>query len=78
MNLPKEKHVHIFDFDNTLCKSNGMVKIFDTEFGHDFYFTATEYSDWREERYVERFPDRYRDVPVLDLGSIGAVLEVFM
>jgi len=59
MKLPKEKHVHIFDFDNTLCKSNGMVKIFDTEFGHDFYFTATEYSDWREERYVERFPDRY-------------------
>ena len=59
MNFPKEKHVHIFDFDETLCKSNGLVKITDTQVGCVFHLSATEYSDWREKRDYEKFPGRF-------------------
>ena len=59
MNLPKNKHVHIFDFDETLCKTNAEVKIKDKEQSIDILMHPTDYPTWREERWVERFPDRF-------------------
>lgn len=59
MKFPKEKHIHIFDFDETLCKSNGLVKITDTQEDRVFHLSATEYSDWREKRYYEKYPGRF-------------------
>ena len=59
MILPKQKAVHIFDFDETLCKSNGLVKITDVYDNTEMFLTATEYSDWREEGHIEDFPGRY-------------------
>jgi hypothetical protein len=59
MKLPKEKHVHIFDFDETLCRSNGVVKITDKKFDCTFYLSATEYSNWREKKEYETFPGRF-------------------
>ena len=47
LNLPKNKHVHIFDFDDTLCKTNGLVKITDDECGVSFFLEAEEYPGWR-------------------------------
>ena len=59
MILPKQKAVHIFDFDETLCKSNGFVRIVDREYDSEMLLTATDYSDWREENWVENFPKRF-------------------
>ena len=51
MNLPKDKKLVIFDFDETLCKTNGLIKRTKTSNdGHvdvDF-LTPGEYSSWRE------------------------------
>ena len=59
MKFPKGKHVHIFDFDETLCRSNGVVKITDKRLDRIFRLTATEYSDWREKKEYESFPGRF-------------------
>lgn len=47
LNLPKEKHVHIFDFDDTLCKTNGLVKVTETDNDITFFLEAEEYPEWR-------------------------------
>ena len=51
MNLPKNKTLVIFDFDETLCKTNGLIRrekrIEKDAFTIDF-MTAGEYSNWRE------------------------------
>ena len=59
MNLPKNKLVHIFDFDETLCKTNALIKINDLEQNISFEMHPTDYPKWREERWVERYPNRY-------------------
>ena len=51
MNLPKNKPLVIFDFDETLCKTNGLIKRTKTgpdgQSSEDF-LTPGEYSAWRE------------------------------
>lgn len=59
MNLPKNKHVHIFDFDETLCKTNAKIKIEDLEQNVSFELHPTDYPSWREEGWPERYPGRY-------------------
>ena len=59
MKLPKNKHVHIFDFDETLCKTNGYIQITDNEQEVSFYIHPTDYPAWRQERWVENYPGRY-------------------
>jgi len=59
MNLPKDKHVHIFDFDETLCKTNAEIKIVDHDQGLTMLMHPTDYPDWRNEGWVEQYPDRY-------------------
>ena len=45
----------IFDFDETLCNNEGMVRIVDTQTAREFFLRATEYSEWREQdKYDER------------------------
>lgn len=56
MNLPKNKHVHIFDFDDTLCKTNGLVKVEDTVDDISFFLEAADYPNWRLE-YQENYND---------------------
>tara|TARA_R110001592_G_scaffold188358_3_gene433507 strand:+ start:13477 stop:14010 length:534 start_codon:yes stop_codon:yes gene_type:complete len=59
MNLPKNKLVHIFDFDETLCKSNAKIKVEDLEQNMSFEIHPTDYPDWREEGWIESHPGRY-------------------
>jgi hypothetical protein len=59
LNLPKEKLVHIFDFDETLCKTNAKIKIKDLEQNMSFDMHPTDYPEWREEKWVERYPKRF-------------------
>ncbi len=59
MELPKNKHVHIFDFDETLCKTNGEIIITDNDQEITFCMTPTNYPEWRLEGWVENFPGRF-------------------
>jgi len=59
LNLPKDKHVHIFDFDETLCKTNGEIGITDNEEEIKFFLHPSDYPGWREERWVENYPGRF-------------------
>ncbi len=59
MNLPKNKHVHIFDFDETLCKTNAEISVYDNEEDVTFFLHPTNYPAWREQQWVERFPGRF-------------------
>ena len=59
LNLPKNKHVHIFDFDETLCKTNGKVSIIDNDEEIRFFLHPSDYPEWREERWVENYPGRF-------------------
>ena len=59
MNLPKNKVVHIFDFDETLCKTNAKIRIKDLEQNISFDLHPTDYPAWREEGWPERYPERY-------------------
>ena len=59
LNLPKEKHLHIFDFDETLCKTNASITIKDKKYGVDIIMHPTNYPGWREEGHVEKHPGRY-------------------
>ena len=47
MNLPKNKHLVIFDFDETLCKTNGLVLRSDKQSDTKDLLTPAQYSDWR-------------------------------
>ncbi|OUU74673.1 MAG: hypothetical protein CBC29_05975 [Methylococcaceae bacterium TMED69] len=48
--IPKNKKLIIFDFDETLCKTNGLIKrVKHTENGEiEDFLTPGEYSIWRE------------------------------
>ena len=59
MNLPKDKVVHIFDFDETLCKTNAKIKITDHNQNLSFDMHPTDYPEWREEKWIERYPERF-------------------
>ena len=59
LDLPKNKHVHIFDFDETLCKTNGKVSIIDNDEEIRFFLHPSDYPEWREERWVENYPGRF-------------------
>ena len=45
--LPKNKSLIIFDFDQTLCCSNGVVKRKDNQSGVIDYLNAQDYVTWR-------------------------------
>ena len=45
--LPKNKNLVIFDFDHTLCKSNGVVYFTNKITGISDRLTAKEYINWR-------------------------------
>ena len=56
MELPKNKHLVIFDFDETLCKSNGRIlRRYIPNDDIDF-ITPGEYSVWRETGEYELNP----------------------
>ncbi len=59
MKLSQGKHVHIFDFDETLCKTNAYVCIVDKESSTQTYMHPTDYPEWRAEKWIERYPDRF-------------------
>ena len=59
MNLPKNKHVHVFDFDETLCQTNAKIGIKDLEQGIEFLMHPTDYPDWALEGWLKKFPNRY-------------------
>ncbi len=59
LNLPKNKVVHIFDFDETLCNTNGLIKIFDKQNNYEFDLHPTTYPVWREEGWIEKYPNRF-------------------
>lgn len=59
MNYSQNKHVHIFDFDETLCKTNAEIRIEDTENNIEFFLHPTDYPPWREEGLIEKFPERF-------------------
>lgn len=44
----QNKHLVIFDFDETLCKTHGKVVCTDLETSEKQYLTPSEYSDFRE------------------------------
>ena len=46
--LPKNKKLIIFDFDQTLCNSNALVRRVDLANGQEDFLSAGEYIDWRE------------------------------
>ena len=48
MNLPKNKRLIIFDFDETLCKTNGLIKRINHDTGINDFLTPGEYSEWRD------------------------------
>ena len=52
--------MHIFDFDETLCKTNGLIKIIDCENKIEFSLEPTDYPSWREEGWIENFPNRFK------------------
>jgi hypothetical protein len=47
MNLPKNKRLIIFDFDETLCKTNGLIGRTNHDTGTIDLLTPGEYSKWR-------------------------------
>lgn len=59
LNLPKNKHVHIFDFDETLCKSNAEIAITDNDDEIKFFIHPTDYPEWRHQGWVEKYPGRF-------------------
>jgi len=59
LNLPKNKHVHVFDFDETLCQTNAKIGIKDLEQGIEFLMHPTDYPDWALEGWLKKFPKRY-------------------
>ena len=80
MDIPKNKHVHIFDFDETLCKTNAEIKIKDLEQSIEYFMHPTDYPEWRLEGWVEKYPNRYemdfsefRGYPTLGVAIKGTL-----
>mgnify|MGYP001324790115 CR=1 FL=1 len=59
MNLPKNKHLIIFDFDETLCKNNEKIPRTDRHTNHTTFITPGEYSRWRETGEYDLNPSRW-------------------
>lgn len=59
MIIDKNKHVFIFDFDETLCFSEYKVKIYDNKELFGFELTPTDYSSWREDGFYDTDPSRW-------------------
>jgi len=59
MSLPKNKILVIFDFDETLCKTNGLVYISDKLKNKVIAMSPGQYSDWRELDEYEQNPLRW-------------------
>jgi hypothetical protein len=47
----KNKTLAIYDFDNTLCFSDGVIRITDLHNETNFSMTLSEFDDWREKGY---------------------------
>ena len=59
MHLPKNKHLVIFDFDETLCATNGKIQREDSRTGQTDFLTPGEYSSWREDGEYDLNPTRW-------------------
>jgi hypothetical protein len=44
-----DKHLIIFDFDETLCKTNALVRAIHKSTGKELTLNSTEYAAWRKE-----------------------------
>ena len=68
-NFRTNKALAIYDFDHTLCHSDGKVHVKHTETGSEFQLTAQEYTDFRndsEESFIVQHEfnfDDFRGVP---------------
>ena len=49
-----DKHLVIFDFDETICQTNAKVKIVHKPSNTITELTPTEYSVWREKKVYEK------------------------
>jgi hypothetical protein len=59
LTLPKNKHLTIFDFDETLCNTNGLISRYDREKDVLDKLTPFEYSTWREQGEYDLNPRRW-------------------
>jgi hypothetical protein len=59
MNLPKNKHLVIFDFDETLCSSFGLVRRKNYKTAVEDLLTPGEYSEWRESGEYDSDPTNW-------------------
>lgn len=59
MNLPKNKHLIIFDFDETLCKNNAKIPRKDNLKNLTDFITPGEYSKWRDTGEYDEDPSRW-------------------
>ena len=56
----QDKHLVIFDFDETICITNEKVNITNTEKEKTVSLTPTEYSCWRATKEYEKNPDIWK------------------
>ena len=59
MNLPKNKNLIIFDFDETLCTTNGTVKRYNHTTEITDLITPGEYSGWRASGDYDNNPSNW-------------------
>tara|TARA_Y100001973_G_C5137562_1_gene301157 strand:- start:91 stop:663 length:573 start_codon:yes stop_codon:yes gene_type:complete len=57
MNLPKNKQLIIFDFDETLCTTQGLVKRINKKTSVEDFLTPGKYSAWRETGEYDKNPN---------------------
>tara|TARA_A100001015_G_C14993860_1_gene715273 strand:- start:307 stop:906 length:600 start_codon:yes stop_codon:yes gene_type:complete len=53
----QDKHLVIFDFDETICKTNATIKVTNIKMKKEMYLTPTQYSHWRATKKYEESPD---------------------
>ena len=51
MKLPRRKHLVILDFDETLCQTNGVIRVRNVETDDTWDITPAEYVLWYESEY---------------------------
>jgi len=56
----QDKHLVIFDFDETICLTNEKVKITNFEKNVTLQMTPTEYSRWRSTKEYEKNPEIWK------------------
>lgn len=54
-----DKHLVIFDFDETLCKTNATITAVEKSTTNSFTIDSTKYADWRK-----KYPDAHNDFDI--------------